>query len=46
MMQLQSVPQWLLEPYGAPCPSTSEVSRCVGYYSVEALVAFGTAICR
>ena len=36
---------WLCEAYGAPCPRTSEVSRCAGYYSVEALVVFGTCIC-
>ena len=46
MMQDQNVSHWLCEPYGAPCPRTSEVSRCAGYYTVEALVAFGTGICR
>jgi hypothetical protein len=32
--------QWLLEPYGAPSP-TSEISGIPDFYRVEALTAFG-----
>jgi hypothetical protein len=32
---------WYVEPYGAPT-ATSEVSRLSGFYSVEAMTAFGT----
>ena len=46
MMGTASFGCWLCEPYGAPCPTTSEVSSCEGYYRVEALTAFGTGLCR